>query len=170
MTMVARRNVHRLYHININCSDLDLSLAFYQKLGFQVVKELGTLDNVAGLGRVLGLPEGCRGRAALLGLAGQPQAPMLDLVEWHAPRVPKGSAINLATPGFGRICLKVDDCDALHAELVAAGHSPYSLPTRLDLAGSDIKVFCVEDPDGVVVEFMEFLPQSRSIAHGGPDG
>jgi glyoxylase I family protein len=89
---------------------------------------------------------------------------MLDLVEWRTPRVPKGPATDLARPGFGRVCLKLSDCDAMHAELAAAGYRPYSPPTRLTLAGSDIKVFCVEDPDGVVVEFMEFLPQSPPIA------
>lgn len=155
-------NVHRLFHINVNCSDFDVSLAFYQRLGFKTVLEFDPLTTFGetGLGPVLGLPNDCRGRAALLALGDQPHAPRLDLIEWRSPRVPKGPAPDLARPGFGRICLKLRDADAMHADLLAAGHAPYSPPTRISLAGSDIKVFCVEDPDGVVIEFMEFLPQS----------
>lgn len=164
MTMAERGNVHRLYHINVNCTDFAVSLAFYEKLGFKLVMDLGSLDAVAGLGKVLGLPDDCRGRAALLALGDQPHAPMLDLIEWRSPRVPKGPSPDLARPGFGRICLKLSDCDAMHAALAATGHTPYSLPTRMTLGGSDIKVFCVEDPDGTVIEFMEFLPQSQPIA------
>ena len=160
--MSSAANVHRLFHINVNCMDFDVSLAFYQRLGFKTVLEFDPLTTFgeAGLGPILGLPDDCRGRAALLALGDQPHAPRLDLIEWRSPQVPKGAPPNLARPGFGRICLKLRDADALHAELVAAGHTPYSPPTRISLAGSDIKVFCVEDPDGVVIEFMEFLSQS----------
>jgi glyoxylase I family protein len=160
--MSPEANVHRLFHINVNCTDFDISLAFYRRLGFKVVLEFDPLTTFgdAGLGPVLRLPGDCSGRAALLALGDQPHAPRLDLIEWRSPRVAKGPAPNLARPGFGRICLKLRDADALHAELVAAGHAPYSPPMRVSLAGSDIKVFCVEDPDGVVIEFMEFLSQS----------
>ena len=43
------------------------------------------------------------------------------------------------------------------ARLSAAGHNAYSPPIQVSLGGSRIKVFCVEDPDGVVIEFMQFL-------------
>jgi catechol 2,3-dioxygenase-like lactoylglutathione lyase family enzyme len=162
MSMAARGNVHRLYHLNVNCTDFDVSLAFYRMLGFSVVLEFDPLITFgeAGLGPVLGLPNDCRGRAALLALGDQPHAMRIDLIEWQSPEVPKGPAPDLARPGFGRICLKLSDAEAMHADLVAAGYKPYSQPTRISLAGSDLKVFCVEDPDGVVIEFMEFLPQS----------
>jgi len=162
--MTETENVHRLYHINVNCTDFDVSLAFYQRLGFKVVLEFdpATSFGEAGLGPVLGLPDDCHGRAALLALGDQRHALRIDLIEWRSPLVAKGPSANLARPGFGRICLKLNDADALHAELVAAGHVPYSPPTRISLAGSDLKVFCVEDPDGVVIEFMEFLSQSQA--------
>lgn len=162
MTMATRGNVHRLYHINVNCTDFDVSLAFYQMLGFSVVLEFDPLITFgeAGLGPVLRLPNDCQGRAALLALGDQPHALRIDLIEWRSPRTEKGPVPDLARPGFGRICLKLNDAKSMHAELLAAGYAPYSPPTRISLAGSDLSVFCVEDPDGMVIEFIEFLPQS----------
>lgn len=160
--MAARGNVHRLYHINLNCTDFDASLAFYKMLGFDIVLDFDSpvTFGEAGLGPVLGLPGDCRGRAALLALGDQPHAMRIDLIEWRSPIVPKGPSADLARPGFGRICLKLDDAEAMHATLTGAGYRPYSPPTQVSLAGSDIKVFCIEDPDGVVIEFMQFLPRS----------
>lgn len=158
-TASGAQNVQRFFHINVNCADFDVSLAFYQLLGFRVVLEFDDAISFgeAGLGPILRLPDDCDGRAALLALGDQPGAMRLDLIEWKNPVVADGPAPNLARQGFGRICLKVLDSELLHRALVDAGHTPYTRPRRILLAGSDIKVFCVEDPDGVVLEFMEFV-------------
>ena len=155
------QNVQRFFHININCSNFDVSLAFYQRLGFKVVLEFDEDMSFGetGLGPILRLPDDCDGRAALLALGDQSGALRLDLIEWKNPIVKDGPAPNLARQGFGRICLKVLDADRLHRDLVDAGHTPYTPPGRIQLGGSDIKVFCVEDPDGVVLEFMEFVKE-----------
>jgi glyoxylase I family protein len=63
----------------------------------------------------------------------------------------------LRSPAFARLCLKTTDAEAVHARLSAAGHNAYSPPIQVSFGGSRIKVFCVEDPDGVVIEFMQFL-------------
>ncbi|UVC08848.1 VOC family protein [Rhizobium sp. TH2] len=143
----------------MNCSNFDVSLAFYQRLGFKVVLEFDEemTFGETGLGPILRLPDDCDGRAALLALSDQPGALRLDLIEWKKPIVNDGPAPNLARRGFGRICLKVLDTDRLHRELIDAGHMPYTPPGRIRLGGSNIKIFCVEDPDGVVLEFMEFI-------------
>ena len=153
------QNVQRFFHINVNCSDFDVSLAFYQLLGFKVVLEFDDDKSFGetGLGPILRLPDDCDGRAALLALGDQPGALRLDLIEWTNPVVADGRPPNLARQGFGRICLNVLDADRLYRDLVDAGQKPYTPPGRILLAGSDIKVFCIEDPDGVVLEFMEFV-------------
>ncbi len=109
------------------------------------------------LGPVLGLPDDCDGRAALLALSGDSSAMRLDLIEWKQPKLQAECRKNLAQPGIARICLKTSDCDAVHARLAAAGHVAYSAPTRVYLGGGWIKVFCCEDPDGAVIEFMQFM-------------
>ena len=154
-----RGDVPSFFHVNVNCSDFDRSLAFYRLIGFEPVNTFeGDADfGAVGLGPVLRLPDDCAGRAALLQLGGDGAGPRLDLIEWTSPRQAPPPPRSLAQPGVGRICLRSLDADAVHARLAAAGHHGYTPPVRIVLGGSVIKVFCVEDPDGVVIEFMEFL-------------
>ena len=37
--------VKGIYHINVNVTNFERSLAFYQLLGFQVVRDLGEVGN-----------------------------------------------------------------------------------------------------------------------------
>lgn len=155
----APADVPHFFHINVNCTNFEASLAFYRLIGFEVVNDFAgdaTFGEV-GLGPVLRLPENCTGRAALLMLQGDRHGPRLDLIEWASPREASPPPRTLAQPGVGRICLRTTDAEAVHARLSAAGHACYSPPTRIVLGGSVISVFCAEDPDGVVIEFMQFL-------------
>lgn len=169
MGMPGSKDVERFFHININCTDFDRSLAFYRLIGFEVVLDFASAPGShrtfgqVGLGPILGLPADCDGRAALLTLSHERGAMRLDLIEWRSPRVPRRRRENLAEPGMARICLKTTDADAVHARLVEAGHATYSEPIQVSLGGSLIKVFCVEDPDGVVIEFMQFLGVDRTM-------
>lgn len=159
-------NVPSFFHINVNCTDFERSLAFYRLIGFEVVNDFAgdASFGEVGLGPVLRLPDDCAGRAALMTLKGDRQGPRLDLIEWTAPREPSPPPRSLAQPGVGRICLRTLDAEAVHARLAAAGYPGYSPPVRITLGGSVIKVFCVEDPDGVVIEFMEFLGRAAEAA------
>jgi catechol 2,3-dioxygenase-like lactoylglutathione lyase family enzyme len=160
-------DVDHIFHININCSDFDRSLAFYRLAGFEVILDFATAPGShltfgeVGLGPILGLPDDCAGRAALLALSDDRRATRLDLIEWKRPIVKAARRENLAQPGIARICLKTSDAEAVHARLAAAGYPAYNKPTELTLGGSLLKVFCVEDPDGVVIEFMQFLGPDR---------
>lgn len=163
-------DVDQIFHINVNCRDFDRSLAFYRLIGFEVILDFDDAPGSrlsfgeAGLGPILGLPGDCAGRAALLALSDDRRATRLDLIEWKAPLVPARPRENLAQPGVARICLKTSDADAVHERLTAAGHRAYGPPTRIALGGSLLKVFCVEDPDAVVIEFMQFLGRDRGAA------
>lgn len=156
---IASPDVASFFHINVNCTNFERSLAFYRLIGFEPVNtfEGDASFGAVGLGPVLRLPDDCAGRAVLLKLRGDGHGPRLDLIEWTAPREAPPPLRSLAQPGVGRICLRALDADAVHARLAAAGHHGYTPPVRIVLGGSVIKVFCVEDPDGVVIEFMEFL-------------
>lgn len=149
------------FHINLNCSNFETSLSFYRLIGFEIVTDFEETDQKTfgeiGLGPVLGLPDDCDGRAALLMLKGATHGPRLDLIEWRSPRHPRPVRPDIATPGFGRLCLRTHDADTLHRRLSEAGAICYTPPLETALGGSRIKVFCVEDPDGTVIEFMQFL-------------
>ena len=152
------KDVQRFFHVNVNCTDFAESFAFYQLIGFEKILDFddpsGPIRTFgqAGLGPVLGLPDDCDGRAALLALSDDSGSTRLDLIEWRQPKLAPERRRNLAQPGIGRICLKTSDCCA---------------PTRVRLGGGWIKVFCCEDPDGIVIEFMEFLGKSarREAGH-----
>jgi glyoxylase I family protein len=158
------RNALQIFHVNINCSNLDRSRAFYEIIGFHVVNDFVESAEVdsrtfaeIGLSPILAMPDDCDARAVLMALSDDPRATRLDLIEWTRPiseKVPKG---DLARIGFGRLCLKVRNCQEIHENLIAAGHAPYREPLKIEMGGTKQLVFCVDDPDGTVVEFMQFL-------------
>ena len=154
-----RGDVTAFFHINVNCSDFDRSMDFYRLVGFEVVNDFAgdASFGEVGLGPVLRLPDDCRGRAALMMLKGDARGLRLDLIEWTSPRLPAPPPRSMAQPGVGRICLRTTDAEAVHARLSAAGYLCYTAPARIVLGGSVINVFCAEDPDGTVLEFMEFV-------------
>lgn len=154
-----RGDVTGFFHINVNCSDFDRSVAFYRLVGFEPVNDFAgdASFGEVGLGPVLRLPDDCAGRAVLMMLKGDRRGPRLDLIEWKTPRHPAPPPRTMAQPGVGRICLRTTDAASVHARLAAAGHLCYTPPVRMTLGGSLIAVFCAEDPDGTVIEFMEFL-------------
>lgn len=154
-----RGDVASFFHINVNCTDFERSLAFYRLLGFEVVNDFSGDAGFgeAGLGPVLNLPDDCAGRAVLMKLKGDRHGPRIDLIEWRSPKEASLPPRTLAHPGVGRICMRTTDADAVHDRLVAAGFRTYSPPTDITLGGSVMKIFCAEDPDGVVFEFMHFL-------------
>lgn len=161
----ARPNAVQIFHININCTDFDRSLGFYKLIGFRELTDLAApRDGKAppsfgslGLGPILGLPDDCDGRAMLLILGDSTWATRIDLIEWRHPRRTARVKRTMSDPGVGRICLKVRDAAALHRDLVAAGFRPFTEPRVSELGGTPFWVFCCEDPDGTVMEFMQFI-------------
>jgi len=154
-------NALQLFHVNFNCSNLDRSRAFYESIGFKVVNDFsqGEPQTFAeiGLAPMLRLPADCRAKALLLSVSDQARTTRIDLIEWISPASEAPARGNLARIGFGRLCLKVKDCAALHARLVRDERVVYSEPLLIEMGGTRQLCFCCEDPDGIVIEFMQFL-------------
>ena len=161
----ARQNALQIFHVNFNCTDIDRSRAFYEMIGFKVVTDFsapgrdGKVHSFAemDLAPMLNLPADCDARALLMALTDHPHTTRLDLIQWIRPESARPPRGDLARIGFGRLCLKVRDCQSLHDRLVEKGHTVYSPPVFLDMGGTRQLCFCCEDPDGIVVEFMQFL-------------
>lgn len=159
------RNALQIFHVNINCSDLDRSRAFYELIGFKVVNDFSAVSREGasrtfaeiGLAPILNLPADCDARALLLALSDDARTTRLDLIEWIRPKSTVAPHGDLARIGFGRLCLKVRDAHRIHDALVRAGWKPYSPPVLIDMGGTRQYCFCCEDPDGIVMEFMQFL-------------
>ena len=160
--MSAKANALQIFHINVNCSDLARSLAFYKLIGFREILDFGAVDDgrsfgEIGLGPLFRMPDRLDGRATFLQLGEDKWATRLDLIEWTQPVSEPAPRRTLAHLGVARICLKVRDCADLHARLTEAGYDVYSAPGLIRMGGSRQYVFCCEDPDGVAIEFMQFV-------------
>jgi catechol 2,3-dioxygenase-like lactoylglutathione lyase family enzyme len=146
----------RLLHVNVNCTDLERSAAWYRR-----VLGLATLGRsepgpVAGAG--FALPGKVEWRAEFLAVAGAADPFVIDLLEWRTPRPvgrPPASANHL---GLFRVAFLVEDARACHAELVRE-RVETSPPVWLEM-GPEVPVdglwaVFFRDPDGTCLELIE---------------
>lgn len=157
-----RPNAIAIFHVNLNCTDLEASSRFYELIGFRQIidfEDLGDDRTFAeiGLSPILRVPEDAEARARFFALGDDDRATRLDLIEWTRP--PTGGSLprDLTAVGVARLCLRVRDADEMHARLAAAGQDCFDVPRTITMGGTRQKVFCCADPDGFAVEFMEFL-------------
>jgi catechol 2,3-dioxygenase-like lactoylglutathione lyase family enzyme len=152
-------------HINVNCSNLDRAIEFYKLIGFRelqgpdgkAVGDGGGNFGEVGLGPVLGVPDNSTARFRIMQYGDNPMPPYLDLIEWKDPHAPAQTR-TMWQPGFARMALAVKSCQEVYDRLKVAGHVPYTEPKLIDMKPGNFYVFCCEDPDGTVMEFMEILP------------
>lgn len=149
-------SVQSILHINLNVSDIERSIAFYERLGFQV---LGRNDAKwsAGTGEVLGVP-GAQGRACIMTLPhDSARSTKLDLLEWTNPPSPKRPRPEANDPGAPRIALLVRNVEAAYRDLLSAGVEFVSAPAGRAPDLGIANVVCCRDPDGFIVEFVELM-------------
>ncbi len=147
----ARWQALQIYHVNVNCTDLERSLAFYRRLGFEEVWDIPDC-RVPGLGSIP-----LRGRAKLLRYGSDPRGALLDLIQWTEPPTAGRPYPHLAHAGIARLCLRVKGIDAMIDMLRADGVRFVDEPALPGLVGNTQKFVCVFDPDGTVIELMEFF-------------
>lgn len=145
--------ITHMFHVNVNCSDLDRSKPFYEALGFQSVLDLPTGGD-ASLAEGLGLPN-CNGRATIMMLdPEQPRQTRLDLLEWVEPRDPQPPYEHLGRLGIARIALRSTDLRHDYERLLADGVEFLSPPQMM---GTHTRFVCMRDPDGSIIELIEFV-------------
>ena len=146
-----------IFHVNVNCSDLDVSLPFYENLGFETVLNLPTGGDEK-LATGLGMP-GCQGRAAIMMLdPSQGRQARLDLIEWSEPFDRTPPYEHLARLGINRIALWTIGLDEEYERLLADGVEFLSEPLFM---GGHTKFVCFKDPDGTIIELIEFHTDPR---------
>jgi catechol 2,3-dioxygenase-like lactoylglutathione lyase family enzyme len=151
-------------HVNVNCSDLARSLAFYRDLaGLAALVHTQPLPQD---GSGFGLPGRVVWDAHLLHDARGALGPAVDLLEWKSPPPIGKPHADANALGMFRLCLSVPDLDAMYAKLVAAGVPCLSPPVVAPLdpaAGLSVRFFCARDPDGTAVEFLEAPGAPREL-------
>ena len=143
-----------LVHVNVNCSDYDRSLAFYERLGFREIWRVPE-TNTPEVAAAVGMPP-YRVKGALIALQGASPPLVIDLLEWKEPRDESPPYPHLYHLGIARIALASDDLDGDVAKLTAAGvrflSKPVSMPPS---SGTRVRFVCFQDPDGTVLELVE---------------
>lgn len=143
-----------LVHVNVNCSDYERSLAFYERLGFREIWRVPE-TNTPEVAAAVGMPP-YRVKGALLALEGASPPLVIDLLEWKEPRDESAPYAHLYHLGIARIALASNDLDGDMARLAAAGARFLSKPASLAPgSGSRARFVCFEDPDGTVLELVE---------------
>jgi glyoxylase I family protein len=148
-------NLRSIYHININCTNLERSLDFYKALGFREVVDFGEGGGEE-MGRGLRLPAESRARARLLQIGEDPYCSHIDLIEWLNPRSDKRPYEKLNNLGIARVCFYSKDLEADVAELKRKGVTLFSEPITVRYKGGQSTVVCFEDPDGTVLELVQY--------------
>jgi catechol 2,3-dioxygenase-like lactoylglutathione lyase family enzyme len=156
-------------HANICVRDLARSIPFYEMLGFEKFDD-NVFEEGAGVWEGLGLPEGRRFRAVFMRIPGDRPRPFLDIIQFMDPPTTGEAYPTLHNVGIGRLCFEIDDIFEA-ARLLEANKVPFSGPiSRYETAkgvrshGINCLFLCFEDPDGTILEFIQFRRQRPSSA------
>ena len=144
----------RLFHVNVNCADLERSRAFYTAgLGLEIGAH--TAPETAQPGAAFGLDRARWDASILLGPNGY-DGGAIDLLQWHEPAPVGAPPTGLVETGFQRLGLRVPDLDVALAAVATHGGQVWSAPlthTRPD--GGEIRIAMANDPDGTAIELVE---------------
>jgi catechol 2,3-dioxygenase-like lactoylglutathione lyase family enzyme len=144
--------LQRLFHVNICVRDMERSIRFYGELGFSKVSDF-TMDD-PGVGDALGV-NARKLRGVFMRLGSDPNAPVLDLVQFIDPPTQGQPYPTLNNVGICRIAFTVDDIDKTYADLKARGVEMVAPLKKLPGPGGNIiGVVCFKDPDGTVLELL----------------
>ena len=146
-------NIRSIFHVNINVTDFERSLKFYEMLGFRVIRDLGEGGNPK-MARGLGADQ-CRGRAVLMILGDNPRATRIDLIEWKNPRTEGRAYPHLFHAGICRIALRTRTLLADYEELKSRGVQFLSEPRMWRTPAGEEGFVCLTDPDGTAIELIQ---------------
>lgn len=152
----------RLFHVNVNCSDLERSRRFYTE-GLELEIGAHTAPATAQPGAAFGLDRARWDASILLGPSGYEGA-AIDLLQWYEPTPVGAPPARLYQTGFQRLGVRVPDLDAAITRVGALGGSAWSEPLVHSLAsGQQIRIVLANDPDGTALELVEGGPGSLSF-------
>lgn len=149
-----------LYHTVVNCRDLDESVAFYQRLGFEVLNDRRLVTWPTFVAGIFGLNR-ANGRGVLMVLPSDRNGPMIDLIEWVEPRADFPELANRRELVPRIIAFRTRGVHAAQRALEAQGvvftQATYTPTEALGIVGTA----CCYDPNGNIIEMIELEPGVR---------
>ena len=143
-----------LVHVNVNCSDFDRSLKFYELLGFRKYLDVPSTNTEEVAAAVGMAPYQVKG--ALLTLENAKTPFVIDLLEWQDPSDDEPPYNHLYHLGINRIALATDDLEQDMARLKSEGVEFLSEPASVIIEdGPETRFVCFKDPDGTVIELVQ---------------
>ena len=153
--------ISKILQANINCSNLERSLEFCRLLGFRVNLRLREGANPA-IDRGFGL-ENSYGRGALLILGHDLRVTRLQLIEWRRPKSRAKPYAKVNHLGICRIVLTTCNLGREYRRLKAHGVKFIAEPQVLHTGVGAARFACFYDPDGTVLELIEFKRESSTL-------
>lgn len=172
----------KFFHFNVVCSDFDASYDFYtQAVGMKPLTSSDAGTDAGGgeraprpghrpgesapkpgdakqVAELLGFEGSGEWRGAFLYFGSSRGGAYLDLLEWKDPgprteRSPRDV-------GLSRVCIQVDDLEQELARLERHGVPTVTAPKEFVLGVTRVRVVCFRDPDGVLLEYLEFTDKA----------
>ncbi|MGA2596440.1 MAG: VOC family protein [Bryobacteraceae bacterium] len=145
-------SIERVFHFNINCTDLSRTLPFYELLGFKVILDFRSGMKSQEMADAFGLPVADL-KGVHLRIGDSETAMRIDLLEFVDPP-PQGQTYPaLNNTGVARVCLKTHGIWKVYEDLKAKGIKFLSEPKKLP--GTEVTIVCFKDPDGTFLELLE---------------
>jgi catechol 2,3-dioxygenase-like lactoylglutathione lyase family enzyme len=149
-------HIASIFHFTVNATNFERSLAFYTTIGFKVLRDNRDVIWPPMVAANFGMPV-AQGRGALLGIGDGELHTRLDLIEWLEPALdpPPDRPRELQVPRI--IALRTVNVQAAYDDLSQRGIEFVSTPKSARRAGI-VNVCSCRDPDGLIVEFIEYEP------------
>lgn len=144
--------IERIFHFNINCTNLQESVTFYKKLGFEVILDFGEGMESKEMAEAFDM-EVADIKGVHLRIGDNSSATRIDLLEFKNPPPTGKPYPHLYHTGIARMCLKTTDIEKDYQDLKAKGIEFISEPKLLP--GTTVKIVCFKDPDGTFLELLQ---------------
>lgn len=160
--------IRQMVHANICVRDMEKSIPFYEMLGFEKFADQ-RFGPGAGVWRGLGLETNRKFRAVFMKIPGDKPVPFLDLIHFLDPPTAGEAYKTLDNVGIARLCFEVEDIESVAAHLKEKGVefvgpiSPYETAPGMAPSGVEAKFLCVRDPDGTVIEYVQFAQDALDV-------
>ena len=148
-----------IFHFILPCTNVERSTAFYAHFGFEVIKDNREVQWPAYVGSNFNMVSGTQGRAVQLILPNDDRyQTRVDLIEWVRPRwrnIENEGPAEQRTPRV--MALLTRNVHAAYHDLIGRGLKATAPVRDPDPVIGVQGVVCFEDPDGHIVELIEYF-------------